>query len=57
MNKKLTKYTCKITLVFEGNGYEAESEKDYKDKVKDNFFEEFGINLIDKDISNIEESQ
>jgi len=57
MNEELKEYTCTITLVFDGNKHEAESEQDYRDKVKDNFFEEFGINLIDKDISNIEESQ
>ena len=53
----LKEYTCTITLVFDGNKHEAEDEQGYKYRVKDNFFDEFGIKLTDENISNIKESQ
>ena len=48
-------FTCLVE--FSGNNYEADSVKEYKQKVKDNFLQEFDITLIDDEISCIEEKK
>tara|TARA_X000001036_G_scaffold371243_1_gene358173 strand:+ start:224 stop:397 length:174 start_codon:yes stop_codon:yes gene_type:complete len=50
-------FTCLVELSFSGNNYEADSVKEYKQKVKDNFLQEFDITLIDDEISCIEEKK
>ena len=50
-------FTCLVELSFSGNNYEADSVEEYKQKVKDNFLQEFDITLIDDEISCIEEKK
>ena len=47
-------FTCLVELSFSGNNYEADSVEEYKQKVKDNFLQEFDITLTDDEISCIE---
>ena len=48
-------FNCLVELSFSGNNHEADSVKEYKQKVKDNFLQEFDITLTDDEISCIEE--
>ena len=48
-------YTSTVTLVFEGNNYEAESIEQYIHHLKENFYESFNIVLADAEITNIQE--
>lgn len=48
-------FTCLVQLSFNGNNFEANSIKEYKQKVKDNFLQEFDIHLSDHEISCIQE--
>jgi hypothetical protein len=50
-------YTCTITLRYSGNCHEAINENEYREKVKESFYQETGIKLADSDISNVEVSQ
>jgi len=50
----LKEYTCTVTLVFEGNNYEAESIEQYIHYLKENFYESFNVVLADTEISNIQ---
>jgi hypothetical protein len=50
-------YTSTVTLVFEGNNYEAESIEQYIHYLKENFYESFNIVLADAEITNIQEVQ
>ena len=50
-------FTCLVELSFGGNNYEADNVKQYKQKVKDNFLQEFNITLNDDEISCIEEKE
>jgi len=54
MNKE---FTCVVKLEFGGNNFEAKNEKDYKDKVRESFKNEFGIDLVDDEIKEIEEQK
>ena len=57
MSKELKEYTCTITLRYSGNQHEATNENDYKKKVKEQFSEDYNIDLDDSEITNIKESQ
>jgi len=57
MNEELKEYTCTITLRYAGNQHEATNENDYKKKVKEQFSEDYNIDLDDSEITNIKESQ
>lgn len=46
-------YTCVVTVTFTGNKFEATDEQDYKQKVKDDFYDEFGFLLEHNEITNI----
>ena len=46
-------YSCNVDIKFGGNSFEAQSKKDYVEKVKENFKQEFNIDLIDEEIKNI----
>jgi len=50
-------FTCLVELSFTCNNYEADSVEEYKQKVKDNFLQEFDITLTDDEISCIEEEK
>ena len=50
----MKEYTSDIKLIFSGNNHSADNEKEYKEKVKSQFFDEFGIILDDKEITNIQ---
>ena len=50
----MKKYYCDVDIKFGGNSFEAKSKKDYIEKVKENFKQEFNIDLIDEEIKNIE---
>lgn len=51
---KLKEYTSTITISFNINNHEAISKKDYIDTLKLQFAEEYGIDLQDHEIKNIE---
>ncbi len=53
----MKKYTCNIKVQFGGNSFKAETEEEYIEKVKKNFLDEFGIELADNEISEIEVAQ
>jgi len=53
----MKKFTCLVRLEFSGNNFEAKNEKDYKDKVRESFKNEFGITLVDDEIKEIEEQK
>jgi len=50
-------FTCLVELSFSGNNFEADNVEQYKQKVKDNFLQEFDITLTDDEISCIEEEE
>lgn len=49
----MKEYLCEVKLVFSGNNFEAKNKKKYIEKVKDQFEEEFNIDLVDEEIQNI----
>ena len=51
---KLKEYTSVVKLEFSCNNFEAYSIKEYKQKVKNSFKQEFDINLQDNEITEIE---
>ena len=53
----MKEYTSEINIWFGGNNHEAESEEDYIKKVKDQFWEEFGIKLTNAEITNIQKNE
>ena len=48
-------FNCLVEVFFNGNNFEADNVEEYKQKVKDNFIQEFDIALTDNEISCIEE--
>ena len=47
-------YKCNVIINFEGNHIESESKQDYIEKLKESFMLEFGIELSDSEIQNVE---
>ena len=47
----LKEYTSVVNLSFGGNNLEANSKKEYIEKLKDIFYEQFGIALNDDEIT------
>ena len=52
MSKKT--YTCDIKIVFSGNNDEAWDKDHYITQVKEKFYDDYGINLEDSEIKNIQ---
>ncbi len=48
-------YTSNITVTWSINNHEATSEQDYRDKIKDQYNDLYGINLSDDEITDVEE--
>jgi hypothetical protein len=48
-------YYSDIKISFAGNGMKAKSVEDYKQKIKIDFYDEFGFQLEDEEIQNIQE--
>tara|TARA_Y100001951_G_C11153173_1_gene190377 strand:+ start:207 stop:380 length:174 start_codon:yes stop_codon:yes gene_type:complete len=46
----MKEYWSTITVKFGGNNLECESEEDYIKQVKENFYEEYGLDLRDEEI-------
>ena len=44
-----------VSIAFAGNNLEADSKEDYIKKLKDSFMEEFGLDIKDEEITEIEE--
>tara|TARA_Y100001951_G_C11034973_1_gene127041 strand:- start:59 stop:232 length:174 start_codon:yes stop_codon:yes gene_type:complete len=53
MSEKKT-YTCDIKIVFSGNNDEAWDKDHYITQVKEKFYDDYGINLEDSEIKNIQ---
>ena len=53
----MEEYTSEIKIWFGGNNHEAKSKEDYIKKVKDQFWEDFGIKLTNAEITNIQRVQ
>ena len=51
---KIKEYTSVVKLTFSFNNFEANSKKEYIQKVKNSFKQEFNIDLTDKEITQIE---
>jgi len=51
---KLNEYTSTITVKFAINNHEAQSKKHYIDILKLQFKEQYGIDLMDSEITEIE---
>ena len=49
----MKEYYCEVSICFAGNNFEANNKKEYIDKVKESFKEEFNIDLVDEEIQNI----
>ena len=47
-------YKCNVIINFEGNHIESESKQDYIEKLKESFMVEFGIELSDDEIHNVQ---
>jgi len=52
---KSKEYTSVVKLEFSCNNFEANSIKEYKQKVKNSFKQEFNLNLQDNEITEIEQ--
>ena len=50
----MSNYKCNVIINFEGNHIEAENKEDYIKKIKESFMVEFGIELSDSEIKNVE---
>ena len=44
-----------VTVSFGGNEFKAKNKSDYIKKVKESFYQEFGLELEDSEITDIEE--
>lgn len=53
----MKEFTCEVSLKFSGNLFEAENVDDYVEKVKEVFLAEYGIELWNDEIINIEERE
>jgi hypothetical protein len=51
----MKEYTSEIKLYFVGNNREANSVKEYKQLIIDQYQEEFGIEIDENEIKNIKE--
>ena len=51
----MKEYTSEINIWFVGNNHEAKNKEEYIKKVKDQFWEDFGIKLTNAEITNITE--
>ena len=51
----MKEYTSNVTVTWSINNHEASSKQDYRDRVKDQFYDEYGITLSDDEIKDIEE--
>ena len=51
LHKMTKEYTSTITITFGGNNLEAESKEDYIKLLKENFLQEYGIELQDDEIT------
>ena len=51
----MKEYTSTITVTFSLNYNEAQSKEEYIEKIKSQFNEQYGIDLMDNEITNIEE--
>ena len=52
----MDEYYCDVVVKWGGNNFEATSKKEYIQKVKESFKEEFSIGLADEEIINITKS-
>jgi hypothetical protein len=53
----MKEFTCVVKLEFGGNNFNAKNKKAYTNKVKESFQNEFGIDLVDNEIKEIEEQK
>ena len=51
----MTEFICEVKLEFGGNNFESDSKEEYIEKVKEHYWDEFGIELTDDEIVNIRE--
>jgi hypothetical protein len=51
----MKEYYSNITIKFGGNNLEADNEEEYLQLIKEQFFEDYGINLVNEEIEIIEE--
>ena len=53
----MKEFTSTVTLVFEINNLEAIDKQDYVDRLKSFYFDSYGLEVKDYEITDIEESQ
>ena len=51
----MKEYTSDIKLIISGNNHYADNKKEYIEKVKSQFYEDFNLMLESEEITNIEE--
>jgi alanine-alpha-ketoisovalerate/valine-pyruvate aminotransferase len=51
----MKEYTSTVTVTFSLNYNEAQSKEEYIEKIKSQFNEQYGIDLMDDEITDIEE--
>tara|TARA_R110002110_G_scaffold59387_1_gene168084 strand:+ start:872 stop:1045 length:174 start_codon:yes stop_codon:yes gene_type:complete len=55
MKNKMKEYYSNITIKFGGNNLEANSKEEYIELIKEQFYEDYGIDLVDDEIEIINE--
>ena len=51
----MKEYTSTRTLIISGNNITAQNKKDYIEKLKDNFKDDYNLDIYDEEIKDIEE--
>lgn len=52
----MKEYRCVVKLEIAGFNFEAENEEEYREKVKEVFYEDYGLELVDSEIVEVEAS-
>jgi hypothetical protein len=52
----MKEYRCVVKLEIAGFNYEANDENQYRQMVKEQFYEDYGIELVDAEITEVESS-
>jgi hypothetical protein len=51
----IREFECIVRIEWEGNNHEAETKEEYIEKLKENFYEAYNIELMDSEILDIKE--
>ena len=54
MSEAFKEFKCVVKLEIGGFNHEAKDEEEYRELVKEQFFEDYGISLTDNEITEVE---